>query len=167
MNVVDDRMRLNRREAFASGIVAWLERSHTRLCVVLVLLSLACFLPGFSTLQPMDRDEPRYAQASKQMLESRDLVDIRFQDEARHKKPVGIYWLQSATVALGEAVGLPEARTTIAFYRVPSLIGAVSAVLLTYWAALAFLGRRGAWRDRVSASFSARREQPGRWQPDR
>ncbi len=145
MNVVDPRMRLNRREAFASGIVAWLERSHTRLCAVLVLLSLACFLPGFSTLQPMDRDEPRYAQASKQMLESRDLVDIRFQDEARHKKPVGIYWLQSATVALGEAVGLPEARTTIALYRIPSLIGAVSAVLLTYWAALAFLGRRGAF----------------------
>ena len=37
---------------------------------VLVLLSLACFLPGFTSLQPMDRDEPRYAQASKQMLET-------------------------------------------------------------------------------------------------
>ncbi|MET0742923.1 MAG: glycosyltransferase family 39 protein [Microvirga sp.] len=132
--------------------MAWLERSHARLCAALVLLCLACFLPGFSTLQPMDRDEPRYAQASKQMLESHDLVDIRFQDEARHKKPVGIYWLQSATVALAEAVGMPEARTTIALYRIPSLIGAVSAVLLTYWAALAFLGRRGAF---LSAALMA------------
>ena len=95
------------------------ERSHARLCVVLVLLSLACFLPGFASLQPMDRDEPRYAQASKQMLETGDFVDIRFQDEARHKKPVGIYWLQSATVAAGEALGVPEARTTIALYRLP------------------------------------------------
>ena len=114
------------------------------LCAVLVLLSLACFLPGFSTLQPMDRDEPRYAQASKQMLETGDLVDIRFQDEARHKKPVGIYWLQSAAVAIGEALGVPEARTTIALYRIPSLLGAIATVLLTYWAALAFFGRRGA-----------------------
>ena len=85
--------------------------SHARACVLLVLLSLAAFLPGFQTLQPLDRDEPRFAQASKQMLETRDFVDIRFQDEARHKKPVGIYWLQSATVAAGEALGVPQART--------------------------------------------------------
>jgi 4-amino-4-deoxy-L-arabinose transferase-like glycosyltransferase len=121
------------------------ERSHTRLCFVLVLLSLVCFLPGFISLQPMDRDEPRYAQASKQMLETSDFVDIRFQDEARHKKPVGIYWMQSASVALGQALGVPEARTTIALYRIPSLFGALATVLLTYWAALAFFGRRGAF----------------------
>ena len=29
-------------------------------------------------------------------------------------------------------------------YRIPSLIGAIGAVLLTYWAALAFVTRRGA-----------------------
>src|SRR5919112_1568 len=121
------------------------ERSHARLCAVLVLLSLVCFLPGFASLQPMDRDEPRYAQASKQMLETGDFVDIRFQDEARHKKPVGIYWMQSASVALGDALGVPEARTTIALYRIPSLFGAIATVLLTYWAALAFFGRRGAF----------------------
>jgi 4-amino-4-deoxy-L-arabinose transferase-like glycosyltransferase len=121
------------------------ERSHARLCAVLVLLSLVCFLPGFTSLQPMDRDEPRYAQASKQMLETGDFVDIRFQDEARHKKPVGIYWMQSASVAIGEALGVPEARTTIALYRIPSLLGAIATVLLTYWAALAFFGRRGAF----------------------
>ena len=39
-----------------TGVV---ERSHARLCFVLVLLSLVCFLPGFISLQPMDRDEPR------------------------------------------------------------------------------------------------------------
>jgi 4-amino-4-deoxy-L-arabinose transferase-like glycosyltransferase len=129
-----------------------LERSHLRLCAILVLLSLACFLPGFASLQPMDRDEPRYAQATKQMLETRDFVDIRFQDEARHKKPVGIYWMQSATVALGEAVGIPEAHTTIALYRLPSLFGALATVLLTYWASLAFLSRRGAF---VAAALMA------------
>lgn len=116
--------------------------SHARACAFLILLSLAAFLPGFSTLQPLDRDEPRFAQASKQMLESGDFVDIRFQDEARHKKPVGIYWLQSVAVKAGELAGVPEARTQIWLYRIPSLIGAIATVLLTYWALLAFLARR-------------------------
>ena len=144
--------RMSWRHFHVARLANAIERSHLRLCAVLVLLSLACFLPGFSSLQPMDRDEPRYAQASKQMLESGDLVDIRFQDEARHKKPVGIYWLQSATVAIGDALGVSDARTTIALYRIPSLLGAIATVLLTYWAALAFIGRRGAF---LAAAFMA------------
>lgn len=139
------QQRMSLRYLSVARLTAAVERSHARLCAVLVLLSLACFLPGFASLQPMDRDEPRYAQASKQMLETGDFVDIRFQDEARNKKPVGIYWMQSASVALGEALGVPEARTTIALYRIPSLLGAIATVLLTYWAALAFFGRRGAF----------------------
>ncbi|MBJ6125089.1 glycosyltransferase family 39 protein [Microvirga sp. BT325] len=139
------QQRMSLRHFSVAQLTSVVERSHARLCAVLVLLSLACFLPGFTTLQPMDRDEPRYAQASKQMLETGDIVDIRFQDEARHKKPVGIYWMQSASVAIGEALGVPEARTTIALYRIPSLLGAIATVLLTYWAALAFFGRRGAF----------------------
>lgn len=139
------QQRLSLRHFSAAQLTNIVERSHVRLCLVLVLLSLVCFLPGFTSLQPMDRDEPRYAQASKQMLETGDFVDIRFQDVARHKKPIGIYWMQSTAVALGEVLGVPEARTTIALYRIPSLLGAVATVLLTYWAALAFLGRRGAF----------------------
>src|SRR3954468_2424269 len=138
--------------SFVARVSAFLEASHARACAVLLVLSLACFLPGIVSLQPMDRDEPRFAQASKQMLESGDFVDIRFQGEARHKKPVGIYWLQSATVAAAEALGVPEARTTIAVYRLPSLAGALAMVLLAYWAALAFLGRREAF---LAAAFMA------------
>lgn len=120
-------------------LLAWIERSHFRAATLLLALALACFLPGFASLQPMDRDEPRFAQATKQMLETGDFVDIRFQEEARHKKPVGIYWLQAIPVAIGEAVGVEQARTRIWLYRIPSLIGATATVLLTYWALLAFL----------------------------
>jgi hypothetical protein len=134
-----------RAPTWADRLLALVEGSHGRACAALLALSLVCFLPGFIALQPMDRDEPRFAQASKQMLESGDFVDIRFQDEARHKKPVGIYWLQSTVVAAAETAGLPEARTTVALYRIPSLIGAATAVLLTYWAALAFVSRRQAF----------------------
>ena len=110
----------------------------------LVLCGLLLFLPGFFNIPPIDRDEARFAQATKQMVESGDFVDIRFQDEVRYKKPVGIYWLQAAAVETASALGLPRAQVRIWLYRVPSLIGAIGAVLLTYWTALAFVTRRGA-----------------------
>lgn len=118
--------------------------SHKRACLLLVIVALAAFLPGFFSLSPIDRDESRFAQATKQMLESGNYVDIRFHVQVRYKKPVGIHWLQAASVKLGEAIIGPSARTSIAFYRLPSLIGAIGAVLLTYWTALVFASRRGA-----------------------
>jgi 4-amino-4-deoxy-L-arabinose transferase-like glycosyltransferase len=127
-----------------SAYVAFATRSHGRALAMLVLVSFLAFLPGFFQIPPIDRDEARFAQATKQMIESGDYVDIRFQDENRYKKPVGIYWLQAAVVKTAENLGLPEARTTIWLYRIPSLFGAIGAVLLTYWAALAFVSRRAA-----------------------
>src|SRR5215475_698530 len=127
-----------------SAYVAFATRSHGRAIAMLVVVALLAFLPGFFQIPPVDRDEARFAQATKQMVETGDYVDIRFQDEARYKKPVGIYWLQAAVVRTAEAVGVPQARTTIAVYRIPSLLGAIGAVLATYWAAMAFVSRRGA-----------------------
>jgi 4-amino-4-deoxy-L-arabinose transferase-like glycosyltransferase len=125
-----------------SAALDYAATTHRRAAVLLVLFSLIAFLPGFFQIPPVDRDEARFAQATKQMLESGQYVDIRFQDEVRYKKPVGIYWLQAAAVKTGEALGVPQARTTIWLYRLPSLIGAIGAVLLTYWTALAFVARR-------------------------
>ncbi|MBV9432247.1 MAG: glycosyltransferase family 39 protein [Hyphomicrobiales bacterium] len=133
------------RRGILNGLVTVLSRSHGLACAALIALSLVMFLPGFTALPPMDRDEPRFAQASKQMLETGNFVSIRFQEEARNKKPVGIYWLQSATVALAESLGIDSARSTIWIYRIPSLIGAVAAVLLTYWAGYVWLESRYAF----------------------
>ena len=127
-----------------SAVMDYAGATHRRAAALLVVFSLIAFLPGFFQIPPVDRDEARFAQASKQMLESGQFIDIRFQDEVRYKKPVGIYWLQVAAVKAGEAVGIPQARTTIWLYRLPSLIGATGAVLLTYWTALAFVARRTA-----------------------
>jgi 4-amino-4-deoxy-L-arabinose transferase-like glycosyltransferase len=118
--------------------------SHRRAGLLLVLFSLLAFLPGFFQIPPVDRDEARFAQATKQMLETGEYVDIRFQQEVRYKKPVGIYWLQAAAVKTGQALGVPQALSVIWLYRLPSLFGAIGAVVLTYWAALAFVSRRGA-----------------------
>jgi 4-amino-4-deoxy-L-arabinose transferase-like glycosyltransferase len=125
-------------------IVDFATRSHARAAAVLVLVALLNFLPGFFDIPPIDRDEARFAQATKQMIENRDYVDIRFQNEVRYKKPVGIYWLQAGVVTSARALGMTQALTTIWLYRVPSLIGAIGAVLLTYWTALAFVSRRAA-----------------------
>ena len=118
--------------------------SHGRATVFLVLCGLVIFLPGFFRIPAIDRDEARFAQATRQMVETGDYVDIRFQDDVRYKKPVGIYWLQAAAVHTASALGLPRAPLRIWVYRLPSLIGAIGAVLLTYWTALAFVARRAA-----------------------
>ena len=118
--------------------------SHGRAVTVLIVAALLSFLPGQFAIPPVDRDEARFAQATKQMIETGDYVDIRFQDVARYKKPVGIYWLQAGPVIAADALGRRSALTTIGLYRLPSLIGAIGAVLLTYWVALAFVSRRAA-----------------------
>ncbi len=129
-------LRSRQPEAAVDAIVA-----RTGAAPVLIILALLLLLPGFFTLPPMDRDEPRFAQASKQMLETSDFVAMRFGAEARNKKPVGIHWLQASAVSLGEALGVPDARHQIWLYRLPSLLGALLAVLLTYWAALPMVTR--------------------------
>ncbi|MEO1102288.1 MAG: glycosyltransferase family 39 protein [Pseudomonadota bacterium] len=103
---------------------------------VLLLLAVALsYLPGQSTVPPIDRDEPRYTQATKQMMETGDYVDIRFQEAPRHKKPIGIHWLQAGAAQVS---GLgPDAPLWI--YRLPSLFGALAALLLALWVARAFL----------------------------
>ena len=97
---------VSRTHSWYERILALAAGSHARASLLLVLLGLVCFVPGLASLQPMDRDEPRFAQASKQMVETGDYVDIRFQDEPRYKKPIGIHWLQAATVTSAEAMGL-------------------------------------------------------------
>src|SRR6266404_5906666 len=141
----DDLLQLWSARDIGARLLDVATASHARAIAFLVLISLVSFLPGFFNIPPVDRDEARFAQATKQMIESRDYIDIRFQDEVRYKKPVGIYWLQAGAVKAGEALGVPGARTAIWLYRIPSLFGAIGAVLLTYRAALAFVSRRMAY----------------------
>src|ERR1700712_2923291 len=107
-------------------VIAFATASHGRAVLVLTVVALLNILPGFFNTPPVDRDEARFAQATKQMIESGDYVDIRFQDDVRYKKPVGIYWLQAAAVQAGSALGVPRAGTTIWLYRLPSLLGALA-----------------------------------------
>ncbi|MDK3017091.1 ArnT family glycosyltransferase [Pseudodonghicola flavimaris] len=111
-----------------------------RSMLFLAVFALLLFLPGFFSLPPIDRDETRFAQASRQMVESGDFIDIRLGEGTRYKKPVGIYWLQAAAVKL---VGVAQDQK-IWVYRLPSLTMAVAAVLLTYLIALSLVGAQAA-----------------------
>ena len=89
------------------AVVDWASGSHARAAALLVAFALVAFVPGFFQIPPVDRDEARFAQATKQMLETGDYVDIRFQNEVRYKKPVGIYWLQAAAVKAARSARHP------------------------------------------------------------
>ena len=117
------------------------KRPHSVYAALLVVLTLWMSLPGLSAMPVIDRDEARYAQATVQMIESGDYLNIKFQDRARNKKPAGIYWLQAGSV---NALTAPGDRAIWA-HRLPSVLGAILAVLATYWAGIQILGRRGAF----------------------
>ncbi|MBK1659578.1 ArnT family glycosyltransferase [Paracraurococcus ruber] len=112
--------------------------------LALVLLCLLLWLPGFFTLPATDRDESRFAQATKQMLDSGDYVRIRVGEEERNKKPAGIHWAQAASVHVLEAARL-GGRDDIWAYRVPSLLGGILAVLATFHWGRSLVGRRAAF----------------------
>ena len=109
--------------------------------ILLAALTLAAALPGVVNMPVLDRDEARFAQASRQMVQSGDYVTIRFQDELRNKKPAGIHWLQAASVSLFSDPDSPD----IWPYRLPSLLGAITAVCLCFWLGSGLVGRQAAF----------------------
>ena len=71
--------------------------------VLLILAASALYLIGNGSVALWDRDEPRFAQTSRQMLQSGDWVVPHYLDVVRTAKPVLIYWCQAAAMKmLGE-----------------------------------------------------------------
>lgn len=122
--------------SFERELARW--RGGWRGPVFAAFLALLAGLPGLLAVPPLDRDESRFAQATAQMLETGDYTTINFQAAPRYKKPVGIHWLQAASVSL---LSDPEAREIWA-YRIPSLLGAMVAAAACAWGAAAFFGGR-------------------------
>jgi 4-amino-4-deoxy-L-arabinose transferase-like glycosyltransferase len=84
---------------------------------LLFAAAAAVFFVGNGRTSLFDRDEPRYAQCSRQMLDSGDWVVPRLYDRIRAAKPPGIYWCQAAAMKLfGEnafAARLPSVVATL------------------------------------------------------
>lgn len=99
-----------------------------RAWIVLMLLAVAALAPGLFSIPAMDRDESRYAQASRQMMESGDYINIRLQDVDRHKQPAATYWLQALA-----AQPFGGAEAPIGAHRLPGFLFALFAVAATAW----------------------------------
>lgn len=118
------RVSIRRMTNRFSNISTW---SAALLPVAAALL----LLPGISSLPPIDRDESRFAEATRNMVDSGELIIPRVEGEPRLNKPPLIYWLQAAVVYLAQ----PEQTARfggIWAYRVPSFLAAVGAVYLTW-----------------------------------
>jgi 4-amino-4-deoxy-L-arabinose transferase-like glycosyltransferase len=122
-------------DALVARLAAATAARPGRGAAILLVAALLAFAPGQLALPPSDRDEARFAQASRQMLETGDFLDIRFQDDVRYKKPVGVYWLQALAAAPFGGADAP-----ISAFRLPSFLGAAAAVALTAWAVAPLLG---------------------------
>lgn len=108
--------------------------------VLVALIALASALFGAGRMPVTDLDESRYAQASRQMVESGDWSRIRLQEADRTVKPAGTYWLQAASA---EAFA-GERPNTIWAYRLPSALGLALAAIAALWGGTALIGQRPA-----------------------
>lgn len=82
---------------------------------------------GIAALPPFGRDEGRFAQASREMLDRGDLVVPTFAGRMRPDKPILVYWAIMASTAL---FGVSAWAA-----RLPSLLAAAATVALVAWAA--------------------------------
>lgn len=98
------------------------ERTPPRRRPRLELLALAAagllvLLPGNGHLPLIDRDEPRFAQATREMMQRGEWVVPYFNDDYRFDKPVLIYWMMRVSYA---ALGVNEFAA-----RLPSVLTSV------------------------------------------
>ena len=131
---------IDRIDARIAGLLQDFSKKPRWAVCLIACLAMLIALPGLQSMPVTDRDEARYAQASKQMMETGDYIDIRNLDEPRWKKPVGIYWLQ---VASAKTFGQGE-ESGIWSYRLPSALGIILAACLTWWALLPLISRNAA-----------------------
>jgi len=94
--------------------------------MLIFLAVLALSLPQAALLPLLDRDEPRFAEASREMLQSGNYVVPTFNHEPRYAKPPLIYWCQAFSFEIfGENAFAA---------RLPSLLAtAGTALLLFVW----------------------------------
>jgi 4-amino-4-deoxy-L-arabinose transferase-like glycosyltransferase len=111
------------------------------ICVGFTALYL--LIAGSSTL--WDRDEPRYARVTAEMVESGNYLVPTFNGEVWFDKPILLYWLMSVPVRL---LGPSELAC-----RLPSVFGTAVTLLLTF-----FIGKKlfdaksGLWAEAILAT---------------
>ncbi|HTI68510.1 MAG TPA: glycosyltransferase family 39 protein [Candidatus Limnocylindria bacterium] len=113
-------------------------RSPWKCAVFLFLFALALTSAGNWILPLVDRDEPRFAEASREMIERHDWIVPHFNGDYRFDKPPLIYWCQ---VACFQVLGQNEFAA-----RLPSVVAtAATTVLIFLFGRRLYGGHEGSW----------------------
>jgi 4-amino-4-deoxy-L-arabinose transferase-like glycosyltransferase len=105
---------------------------------LLFVLFTSLYSIGNEALPLIDRDEPRFAEASREMRASGDYIIPRVNGEYRFDKPPLIYWLQVAAIDL-----LGDNEFAVRF---PSVLFAAAAVVaLAFWGSRLYNPKTGLW----------------------
>ncbi len=93
---------------------------------LIVAVALVLLLPGTATIPLIDRDEPRFAEATREMMEGEhaNWIVPYFNGVYRFDKPILIYWMMRASYAV---LGVNEFSA-----RLPSVICAVALALFLW-----------------------------------
>lgn len=83
---------------FATTVACMSRRAPTWVLGLIFSGTFLVYLLGNGAVGLFDRDEPRYAQTSRQMLQSGDWVVPHFLDKLRTAKPIFIYWCQAGAM---------------------------------------------------------------------
>ena len=109
----------------------WWSREHL---LLIILVGIVLYIPGVGPWRDVlganlsgqsvglfDRDEPRFATAARNMLQTGDYIVPRFNGELRPDKPPLVYWVMTAAYRM---VGTNElgARLPSAFFSILTLI---------------------------------------------
>ncbi|GAB4343054.1 MAG: glycosyltransferase family 39 protein [Candidatus Abyssubacteria bacterium] len=116
--------------------------------IILLLVSYFLFFYRIGVRDLWNPDEPRYAQVSREMLQTGDWVVPHLNGEVYPEKPPLYFWL----VAL---VSQPVGDVTEVTVRVPSAAAATMVVLITYLLGSRLLERREALLGAIVTATSA------------
>ncbi|NIA06524.1 MAG: phospholipid carrier-dependent glycosyltransferase [Actinobacteria bacterium] len=120
-------------------------RHYLLLTAVLVLAGMV-YLLGNDRIALWDRDEPRFAQASREMIQRQDYIVPHFNGTYRFDKPVLVYWLMVANYRL---FGTGDFAARFG----SSLSGLLACGLLYFFAARLFNRRLALWATAIMAAF--------------
>lgn len=99
----------------------------------LILYAAVCFLPGIGKVSLFDRDEPRFAEAAREMIVRGDYLVPYFNNEPRLHKPPLIYWVMTGAYRV---FGVNEFSA-----RLGSALAGVVTCFLIYLLAQSMFGR--------------------------
>lgn len=115
---------------------AWLPWLSQRPWLSLGLLTLLLYLPATATLPLVDRDEPRFARATEEMLERGTWAVPYFNGEYRFDKPPLVYWMMTGAYAVfGDTDFAARAHSILSTWLTAGLIVVLGSRLFSREAA--------------------------------